>query len=191
MPGSTSAASSRWSPTPTAWSRSTRTCGRRPRSRPGTTRGTTRRTSGGARSASSPCRCRPTGRRWGSRPASPRSLEVLEVGGVRDAARGAGRRFLLVHALQARRDARVAPVEHLDQLPRPRDDLLDRGAGRIGAGLAVRPDLRVQLLPLVLDLLDRVLAERLAALLELLQLLRRVVLLEHRHGLQGLQDQFG
>ena len=36
--------------------------------RPATTRGTTRRRSGGARSASWRCRCRPTGRRWGSRP---------------------------------------------------------------------------------------------------------------------------
>jgi len=48
--------------------------------------------------------------------------------------------------------------------------------------------LREQLPPGVLHLLDRVVAERGLALRELVELLGRVVLLEHRHRLQGFQE---
>ena len=78
-----------------ASSRSTRTCGRRRAWRPATTRGTTRRRSGGARSASSPCRCRRTGPRWGSRPASPRPItsRVRLRSGLARSARARGARL--------------------------------------------------------------------------------------------------
>ena len=82
-------------------------------------------------------------------------------------------------------------VDLVDQLAGAGHESLHCGIRQVRALLAVAPHLGVEILPLQLDPLDRLLAELPAPFLQLLQLLRRVVLLEHRHRLQGVQEVLG
>jgi len=113
---------------------------------------------------------------------------VLLQAGRHRAARGLLGALLAVHALQRRRDAGISAGECLDQrLPALHQRLYPRVRG-VGARLALGLDLGDQLRPVVLRLAHPLLPQGLAARRELLELLRRVVLLVHRHHLDGLDE---
>ena len=83
------------------------------------------------------------------------------------------------------------PVNILDQLAGAAAECLRLRIAGVDARLAQLAQPRVEVAPLLLDLLDPLVAELGAALLELLELFGGVVLLEHRHRLHGVQELVG